>query len=141
MYASTAQLLATLLGYNPYNSNLDLKVNQEMSKQAEAELRAMAPAPPASPAQNGEESGDGGADQAGSATDEASGEGPAALVCSTTRPGFARIHRRVRCVFGRDGTAVRWRGSQLLCPSIVDEDAVSVSVSVSIAFIRPLRRF
>eukprot|EP00903_Cladosiphon_okamuranus_P005553 g5529.t1 len=70
------RLLATLLGYNPYNSNLDLKANQEMSKQAEAELRAMAPAPPVSAAENGEESGDvGGGDQAGSAADGASGDG------------------------------------------------------------------
>lgn len=50
--ASVAQLLSTLLEYNPYNSTLDLKVNQERSKLAETELRAMSPAPD-SPAGDG----------------------------------------------------------------------------------------
>lgn len=37
------QLLATLLEYNPYSVTLDLKVNEQSAKQAEAELRAMIP--------------------------------------------------------------------------------------------------
>lgn len=75
MHAPAAQLLSTLLGYNPYNSNLDLNINQEMSKQAEAELRAMDPAPANNAARdNGEDSGDGDGDKAGSAADEASGK-------------------------------------------------------------------
>ncbi|CBN77248.1 conserved unknown protein [Ectocarpus siliculosus] len=38
------KLLSTLLEYNPYNSTLDLKINQARWKQAETELRAMSPA-------------------------------------------------------------------------------------------------
>lgn len=70
-----AQLLSTLLEYNPYNSTLDLKINQEKSAQAEAELRAMAPAPantdPA--AHNGDEEG-GDGDREGSTGGDPSGE-------------------------------------------------------------------
>lgn len=39
------QLLATLLEYNPYNSTLDLHVNEQRSNQSEAELREMSPPP------------------------------------------------------------------------------------------------
>lgn len=49
-----AQLLAILLAYNPYSSNLELKVNELKSKQAEDELRAMSPS---LPSPTGEEGG------------------------------------------------------------------------------------
>lgn len=38
-----AKLLTTLLEFNPYNSTLDLEINQQTKNRAEAELRAMSP--------------------------------------------------------------------------------------------------
>ena len=116
VYVYAAQLLATLLGYNPYNSNLDLKINQEASKQAEGELRDMAPAP-ANVAQNGE--ADGGGDQPEPAADEASGEGRHSSSTTWRGPKRARflagvvpgtMHAR-EGGRGGAGTAMRWRGS------------------------------
>lgn len=70
-----AQLLSTLLGYNPYDSVLDLKINQQRSNQAEAQLRAMTPTSTNHPAQ-GENDGDGDGDGESMATEsgEPSGE-------------------------------------------------------------------
>ena len=92
--SSAEQLLTTLLGYNPYNSNLDLKVNQEMSKQAEAELRDMAPAPSTSAAQDGEAGGDGDLTRGpAAAEEEAGGEGRSNVALAWPKRGRIFGHR------------------------------------------------